>query len=191
MKLVEIDITTFKKDVYKHYKKLFPKAERKQFSTLRKCYKRNICSFLKIFNDEKFIGFMIVNKVKDISLIQLDYFAILPEYQNNGYGSMSLVLLKDFYSDYDGLFGEVETVGYGINLEENKIRERRIKFYKRLGFSFLNYELEFFNVIFTPCVYYFKDKKIKDDQIIKNMFDVYNVLIGEKLVKKKCKFKRL
>lgn len=191
MELKIIDIRTFKNEIYKYYKQLFPSVERKPFKMLEKNYKLNRCKFLGIFNNNVLIGFMIINIVDGISFIQLDYFAIFSEYQNKGYGTKSLKLLKEFFCDYIGLFGEVETVGYGSTVKENENRIRRNKFYEKLGFIFLNYEFTLFNVIYTPCVFYFKNEKSEEGQIVKDMFKFYNILLGEKKVKKNCSYKNI
>lgn len=99
--------------------------------------------------------------------------------------------LKEFFCDYIGLFGEVETVGYGSTVKENENRIRRNKFYEKLGFIFLNYEFTLFNVIYTPCVFYFKNEKSEEGQIVKDMFKFYNILLGEKKVKKNCSYKNI
>lgn len=189
MKLKIIDIKIFKKEVYKYYKKLFPNVERKSFRRLKKCYKLNTCHFIGIYNDNNLIGFMIVNIVNGISFIQLDYFAIFPEYQNKGFGTKSLKLLKDFFQQYDGLFGEIEAVGYGNTSEENENRARRKKFYEKMGFIFLHYEFDLFDVIYTPCVFYFKNENIEDTEIVKDMFEFYNVSVGKNAVKNNCSYK--
>lgn len=189
MELKFIDIKTFKNEIYKYYKQLFPSDERKPFKLLKKSYKLNRCKFLEIFSNNVLIGFMIINIVDGISFIQLDYFAIFPEYQNKGYGTNSLKLLKEFFCDYIGLLGEVETIGYGSTVKDNENRIRRKKFYEKLGFIFLNYEFTLFNVKYTPCVFYFKKEKLEEEQIVKEMFELYNNLLGEKKVIKNCSYK--
>ena len=97
MELVSIDIKEFKKDVYEDYKKLFPEEERKAFKHLKSSFEKGITTFIKIVLEKKFIGFFIVNIVKDIKYVHLDYFAILPEYQSKGYGTEAIRKLKEDY----------------------------------------------------------------------------------------------
>lgn len=75
--------------------------------------------------EKNFIGFFIVNTVRNIKYIHLDYFAILLEYQSKGYGTEDIRKLKEEYKDYYGIFIEIEKVGEGRTLEENEIRQKR------------------------------------------------------------------
>lgn len=107
-----------------------------------------------------------------------------------GYGKKALSILYDIFPNYKGILLEAETIGYGENIEE---RKRRAHFYQKAGFCPLNYELELYEVIYTPYVLY-KDKKISDSKIIEIMFEFYWELaspISKEEFEKKYKCKKL
>lgn len=178
MELIDIDVKTFKKELYKDYKKMFPRLERKSYNHLKKCNNLRMCNFIKIIDNGNIIGFMIVNTIRDIKYAQLDYFAILPQYQDNGYGTRSLELLKNKYQELDGIFVEAETLGLGRNETENNQRVRRDKFYRKAGFIPLNYEFDLYRVIYTPYILFTNNKQESEEEIVNKMFTLYYKTIG-------------
>ena len=187
MELKESDIKQFKKDVYKYYKKLFPALERKSYRILKKSYSKGTTSILGILEQNKIIGFMIINQIKNNKYMQLDYFAIFPEYQSKGYGKQAIIELKKLYSDYYGIFIEIEKIGLGENDKENELRKRRAKFYEKLGFVKLNVDLELYKVIYSPYILFCSDFRENDDKIIKDIFKIYNEILGERKINKNCR----
>ena len=188
MELKLIEINEFKKDVYKQYKKLFPKAERKTYKTLEKGYYNRNAVFYKIIEDNNFVGFIITQSVEDKPYILLDYIAILPEYQCNGYGKHAIKELNKIISEkYQGIIIEVEKLGLGKNEKENKIRQRRVDFYKELGAIDLNTDFKLFKIILSLYVLGSGDGIGNNDEIINNLESIYNITLGEKRRSKYCK----
>ena len=109
--LVEITLKEFKKEMFSEYKSLFPRSEQKSCHTFKKLVNKGICHFLKIVNDDKLVGFFIINNVNNY--IQIDYFAIFERYQSSGYGSKALKILQDRYKECNGIFIEIEKLGLG------------------------------------------------------------------------------
>lgn len=183
--LISIDIKKFKQNLYSYYVELFPEEERKSMKKLRKLYKKGMEKFLEIVDDNKTVGFIIYCTLENNLYVWLDYFAILPEYQNRGYGSKTIPLLKEFFFDYEGIYGEVEKKGLGKDESENSQRERRIAFYQKLGFIFLEEcDLYLWNVIYTTCILKIKEINIDNKEIMKNAFELYNGILGERNVRK-------
>lgn len=188
MELININFKEFKEEVYQKYIEIFPEEERKTLGTTNKNYNKNITSFIKIAEANKLIGFLIMNSVENNRYMQLDYFAILPEYQNKGYGTKAIKELKNVISNYDAIFVEIEKLGCGANKTENEIREKRTKFYERLGFHKLNANLKWFNSLFLS-VYYLKLSENQTDdekEILNNIFEIYHKVHGRKKVNENC-----
>lgn len=187
MNLVSVNVKEFHDRIYPEYKKLFPKVERKPYHTIIKAMKHHLGDVIKIVEKDLFIGFIIVNTLENNPYVQLDYFAILPEYQSKGYGKKAISLLSEYYCQYKGIFIEIEKIGLGINEEENQIRMRRKRFYEDIGFQKLSFDLDLYNVIysayFLPCL----EKEISETDIIECIFQIYNALLGESNIKKFCK----
>ena len=94
MELININFKEFREDVYQKYIEIFPEEERKTLETIERNYNKNITRFIKIAEENKLIGFFIMNSIENNRYMQLDYFAILPEYQNKGYGTKAIKELK-------------------------------------------------------------------------------------------------
>lgn len=187
LRLVEIDVKEFRKNIFKEYTKLFPASERKPYILLEKLYNRGILKILKIADNDTFIGFILANSLNGNRCLQVDYFGIFPKYQNMGYGTKAIELLKESSKDYYGIFIEVEKEGLGKNDEENKLRKRRINFYERLGFCKLNFDMNLYNVIYTPYILQTTDEKENENQILKDIVELYIGMQGEKRFKKYCR----
>lgn len=193
MKLINIDIKTFKKDIYINYKKMFPRLERKSYNHLKKCSELGMSDFIEIVENDDIIGYMILNKIRDIEYVQLDYFAILPKYQNKGYGTKALELLRKKYNDFNGIFIEVEKVGLGKNEIENNQRSRRDKFYRNIGFITLNYDFTLYKVIYTPYILFTKNEREDEKEIVNKMFKLYYTTVcmnNLKKFNKYCSYKK-
>lgn len=187
MILKEIDINEFKSVVYPEYLKLFPESERKPLELIEKTYNQGIAKIIKIVEKNEFVGFLIINTLKDNSFAILDYFAILSKYQTKGYGTKALELLKEQYKEEKGIFIEVEKPGLGEDNKENEIREKRAKFYERVGFYKLGFDLDLFKVIYSTYLLPRTDKKFSDEEVIEEIFKIYNTIIGEERMKNNCK----
>ena len=94
MELINIDYKEFKAEIYQKYIEIFPEEERKSLETIEKNYNKNITRFIKIDEEKELIGFCIMNSIENNRYMQLDYFAILPEYQNKGYGTKAIKELE-------------------------------------------------------------------------------------------------
>lgn len=64
----------------------------------------------------------------------LDYFAVARGYRSEGWGSRALEALLDQSLPSGGLILECDDPAFAENAAEQRIRERRIRFYERLGF---------------------------------------------------------
>lgn len=188
MNLINIGIEEFKKEVYPEYIKIFPKEERKELKTVEQNYDKKITKFIKICENNQFVGFFIINTIKNSQYVQLDYFAILEKYQNKGYGTKAIQLLKKQMEAYEGIFVEIEKLGLGKDKQDNLLRERRAKFYETLGFEKLNFELKWFGtLILSIYVLPISTHKDTEEKIMENMFQIYISVQGKEKVDRDCK----
>ena len=188
MNLVNIEIEEFKKEVYPEYIKIFPKEERKELATIEKNYNKKITKLIKICENNQFVGFFIINTIKNSQYIQLDYFAILQKYQNRGYKKKAIQLLKSQMKAYDGIFVEIEKLGLGKDKQDNLVRERRAKFYETLGFKKLNFALKWFeSLILSIYVLPISSYKDTEEKIMENMLQIYVSVHGKEKVERDCK----
>lgn len=192
LKLKRVDINIFKKIIYPEYLNLFTEEERKNISLIELLFNKGILNIIEITDNDLFIGFMLINKIDDSKYIQLDYFAILPQYQCKGFGKEALSLLKELYKNYSGIFVEVEKLDSSINDEDNKIRQRRINFYKNSGFYKLNLEFCWFNsLVLTPYILLISKESVSDEIILDNILTLYLRTHGKEKLNKNLKIIKL
>lgn len=185
IKLKDIDIYEFKKEVYSYYLDIFPEDERKPLELLQSSYERHYTKIIEILYKNEIVGFMVLNRVKDKGYAVLDYLAILPQYRNNKLGTKALQMLLEQEKDNRGIFIEIEKVGLGKDTEENLLRENRRNFYEKLGFKKLNFDLYLFGVVYTP--YLFSNIKDNEDMIINEILNIYESISGKERIKQNCK----
>ena len=185
IKLKDIDIYEFKKEVYSYYLDIFPEDERKPLELLQSSYERHYTKIIEILYKNEIVGFMVLNRVKDKGYAVLDYLAILPQYRNNRMGTKALQILLEQERENSGIFIEIEKVGLGKDTEENLLRANRKKFYEKLGFKKLNFDLYLFGVVYTP--YLFSNIKDNEDMIINEILNIYESISGKERIKQNCK----
>ncbi|MBE5756237.1 MAG: GNAT family N-acetyltransferase [Clostridiales bacterium] len=121
------------------YFRSFPKVERKPFSMINKKVRSKDMSILALFDGKTFVGEMIVIFYKD--LVLLDYFAIKPKFQNMGYGTQAIKLLKEKFTGKKIIIEIESPLVY-----DDEIKKRRKAFYLRNGFSEQGYLIDLFTV---------------------------------------------
>ena len=186
LELVTVDIKRFKDKIYPEYLKLFPDSERKSYKQLETAFKKAILQIIEITSGENFVGFILANSLDKNGYLQVDYFAILPEFQGRGYGTQAINKLKQISNKYKGIFIEVEKLGLGKDKKENDLRQRRMQFYKKLGFIELNSDFILYKVVYTPLLLPIINKIESEDKIIIDIFKIYYATIGGSRVEKNC-----
>lgn len=111
------------------YKKSFPREERRPLSLIKHLSKKNKIFPMAIFDDYKQVGLLVYASYED--LIWIDFLAIDPDIQSSGLGSKALQKLFSLNPDKI-VFIEVETPE---NKDKSNLKNKRIEFYKRNGFS--------------------------------------------------------
>lgn len=187
MHLEKINIKEFKKTIYQEYKKLFPKKERRTYREIKNGYYNNITEIIKIIIENKCVGFFIANHLKNNPYLHLDYFAIIQEYQSKGYGTEAIKKLKEYYKNYDGIFIEIEQIDEAVTEVERKTRQRRADFYERLGFCKMEFGLELYKVKYSTYMLPCEKDIFNEEEVINEIFKIYNAVYGEKSVQKNCK----
>lgn len=185
IKLKDIGIDKFEKDVYSYYLEIFPEDERKPLKLIQSSYDKQYTNIIEILYKNKMVGFMLLNRVKDKGYAVLDYLAILPQYRNNKFGTRALQILLEQERETKGIFIEIEKVGLGKDTEENLLREKRRNFYEKVGFKKLNFDLLLFDVIYTP--YLFSNTNGDENMIIDDIFNIYESISGKERIEQNCK----
>lgn len=185
MKLKDIGIDKFKKEVYSYYLEIFPEDERKPLELIQLSYEKQYTKIIEILYKNEMVGFMVLNRVKGKGYAVLDYLAILPQYRNSKFGTKALQILLEQEKENSGIFIEIEKVGLGKDIEENLLREKRKNFYEKVGFKKLNFDLFLFDVVYTP--YVFSNSEDDEDMIIDEILNIYEAISGKERIEQNCK----
>ena len=185
MTLVKIINTEELKQIKESYEKDFPKNERIPFFYLKNLIKKQKIEVLFLKENEDILGYIVAVKSKN-GYILIEYFAILEKYRSKGYGSICLEFCKNYYQQEKGIFLEVEKQNLGKNEQENKIREKRVKFYEKNGFQKTNVVAILYRVVFDVMIYI--NEEINEKEIKEAGEDVYSKIRKPWISKKHCKF---
>lgn len=115
-------------DIYKLYRKAFPRAERKPFGMILKMHKKGASDVWYFRREGKFAGLIIT--INGDKHILLDYLAVEGHQRGTGIGTEILQLMRRHYTG-KGVFLEIESV-YERSKNQSE-RLRRKHFYEKSG----------------------------------------------------------
>jgi len=123
--------------------------------------------------------------VKDTkeNMLLLDYFAVLEEYRNSGWGSIFLDKMRDIAEDYKGILLETEDIDFSKDEEERSLRERRDGFYTRNGVVKTDVKSKLFGVNFAIWFYPVKEELSSSD-CKKSLINIYRTIVPEPMYEK-------
>ena len=132
MKLMNIadDGVQYKWQLYGLYDKAFPEQEKKPLQIMENLVADNRMEMLAMVDEDEFVGLAINLIDAEQNRALLDYYAIVPEKRNGGYGSKGLEVLLDRFKNQKYIF-EIET--QDEKAENAEERKRRKAFYLRNG----------------------------------------------------------
>ena len=149
------------------YEESFPPDERMPFSRMLNRCEDGIMRLLSVEDENgAFLGFANITLCFDA--LALNYFAIKPEYQGNGYGSEVILALKKRYPERSIV---IDIEDDGISSDNPEQRKRRRAFYERLGFSAMPYKLKIFGV---PSLIMSSSKNYALDEYMKIFEQVFS-----------------
>ena len=124
----------------------FPPAERKPLGAMLRLLDQGVYRPLALLRGDTLLGYALLWLDRESGYSLLDYLGVCPPYRGQGVGSALLERLLEGYRDTPGMLAEVEAPGSRLPQEENRLRTRRLDFYRRAGFRDLPYEADIFRV---------------------------------------------
>lgn len=115
-------------EFYKIYKNSFPKHERTTKQKRKKTLKKQRYELYAAFENKKLVGF--IDKWDLDNFIFVGYFAVKKEKRGKGFGTK---IIKKFTSKTK------KKIILEVEKPKNKIKGKRINFYKKLGFKLNKY----------------------------------------------------
>lgn len=133
-KLGNTEITSIY-DIY--MKQDFPADELKPLSHILKSMEEGYGFSLGVYEEEGLVGYGVFILCEETKCALLDYFAILKDKRGEGLGHRAFSLFEEYFTqnlpETEGLYIESERVSAAENEEQQKLRERRIAFYRSCG----------------------------------------------------------
>ena len=117
-------------EIYAWMEKQFHAGELKYLTTMEHLREQNRYEVYGLWSGETLLAYALFAFTSDMRYALLDYYAVLPQYQDCGWGGKFLNLLSQELS-CQAILLEVEDPKYAPNAAEKAHFERRIQFYER------------------------------------------------------------
>ena len=173
--------------VYRKWmKKDFPPSELKPFASIKKDFVNQEYVCFGIFREDTLCGyafFATKNIENGRRQYLLDYFAVAEKERNQGIGSQFLQMLANAVTDCDLLICEAENPQDAEDEAEKLLRQRRVGFYLRNGFSDTGITTRLFGVEYVILA--LKNTPQHSQEEIKTFYHaVYSRIIPKLLLQK-------
>lgn len=187
--MIETTIRTMKdhelKNIYKHIERDFLEGEYAPYGILHQQLKSGIQTGF-IFNIGKEEAAYSICAENTNGYVLISLFAVFEKFRGQGVGSSFLNGLCKIYSEKKGLIVEVEKPENSQIEEQRFIREKRIEFYRKAGFSLIhNIDYSIWNV---PMHLMMRPDSsaglITGHEMGKIMYEIYLNLMGQSYIHK-------
>ncbi len=121
----------------------FPPAELRPLSAMKKMTARGVYHPYAWEEGGDLLGYAFLWNWEEKGYLLLDYLGVPAARRGQGLGEQLLAGLRETFSAWKGVFGEVEAPDGG---EDDGLRLRRLAFYRRCGFTRLPYDCVLFGV---------------------------------------------
>ncbi len=127
----------------------FPPEELKPYAAMEALCKSGAYHPMGAFQGEDLLGYALLWESPGGRYLLIDYLGVTASRRNGGLGAEILRLLKERFRDLDGILVESEAPDGGA---QDALRQRRMNFYRRCGYTFLNYDCVLFGVHYAVCL---------------------------------------
>ena len=127
----------------------FPPTELKPFAAMETLYRRGVYHPVGAYDGETLLGYALLWDAPGKDYILIDYLGVPVGKRTGGLGGQILRMLGEQFAGYDGIIVESEAPEGGA---EDALRRRRMDFYRRAGFTFLDYGCILFGVHYAVCL---------------------------------------
>ena len=177
-----------RKTTYKQYMKQdFPKNELRPLRMIEKMVDDGDYYTYGVFEAEKMIAYAYLWEEPEREILLFDYFAVIPELRNNGYGTEAMRVLFENCAGKRGIILEAENPDYAGAIDERKTRERRIAFYERCGLAKSNVKLYLFGVDYCMMYRELCGQNVQDE-IVTVMETLYKNVLPKRMYEKMVRF---
>lgn len=167
--------------------KQFHPGELKRLSHIWDMCERGLYAAYGLWDGEALIAYALLANTKDGRKHMLDYYAVLPEYQDHGIGSMFLKRLSEELAG-EAILLEVEDPDYAPDEEERAHWQRRIRFYERNGCVHTKVKLNLYGFDYT-LMQLPQEKRLDDQQVRAAMEEIYHTFSPPEMYAKYVNFR--
>lgn len=152
--LKRLDLDTLHLVYRDHLTPDFPPAERKPLAAMEKLVSAGRYDLWGLYENGGLAAYAMLWKDPEGGFVLLDYLGVCQDRpRGQGIGTVMVAHLMDHYSHVEGILVEAEAMVPAAAGEENHLRERRLAFYRRLGFRDLGYVAEIYGVRYAMFLY--------------------------------------
>ena len=132
------------------------------------------------------LAYSVYTDSHDNGYVLISLLAVFSDYRGRGIGSAFLKTICEIYRHKQAILVEVERPDQAQTQEEVNSRSKRIKFYKKLGFYFIEgIDYAIWDIPMHLMALPLLGSKIAIDQEIeRTMYEIYLSLMGKKLIYK-------
>lgn len=167
--------------------KQFHPGELKSRAHIWNMCERGLYAAYGLWDGDALIAYALLANTRDGRKHMLDYYAVLPEYQDCGIGSMFLKRLSVELPG-DAILLEVEDPDYAPDEEERAHWRRRIRFYERNGCLHTSVKLNLYGFDYT-LMQLPQEKKLSDAQVRTAMEEMYHTFSPPEMYAKYVNFR--
>lgn len=164
-----------------HLVKDFPAGEVKPLKTILERFREDKYFAYGMFEKEELIGYAFTMNINPESVYLLDYFAIVKDKRDMGFGSSLLSELKEMWNkEGKRLVLEVENPEYETDEDLKNMMNRRISFYKRNEMLVSGVTCNFYNNEYRIL---YAGTELEDTSVYEMVMRSYKYFFGEDFVK--------
>jgi len=167
--------------------KQFHPGELKWFSHIWDMCQRNVYSAYGLWDGDELIAYALLANTRDGRVHMLDYYAVLPQYQDKGWGGRCLQMLSKELPG-DAILFEVEDPDYAPDEAERAHWQRRIRFYENNGCLHTRVKLNLYGFDYT-LMQLPQERKLTDAQVHAAMMEIYHTFSPPEMYAKYVKFR--
>ena len=149
MTLRELDLEELKWLHDREMKEAFPAEELKPYAAMEALCRSGLYHPVGAWEGDDLLGYAVLWESPGGKYVLIDYLGVTASRRNGGLGGQILQLLKEKFRDWDGIIVESEAPDGG---EQDSLRKRRMDFYRRNGYAFLDYDCALFGVHYAVCL---------------------------------------
>ena len=176
-----------RKTTYKQYMKHdFPKNELRPLHMIESLVEKGDYYTYGIFENERFVAYAYFWEEKEKKILLCDYFAVIPELRNQGYGTAAMNGIWKICKEKRGIILEAESPERADTEIETETRIKRIQFYEKCGLCMSDVKILLFGVEYS-MMYRNLSGDETDKEIISVMQSLYKRTLPRSIYKKVLK----